>query len=266
MELVQCYCPLDYVGPRCERRREFRCDVDLEQPLPSCEPSQSPRVHGGDPVCFSFRRASDRPSFSYRLRCAFTSDPTPQHQLPPGASLPYPYWVYINSSSSQDDNTTTYTTTDFAVTAVPNVTADWLALLKVFNFNRPSDLGASQQQQLSPDHILGLQPFSFTLPLADYSPQYLLGGRLYFETGVFSSATYVPPGMPSRTVDARFIDFEDYRPTGTPSFTPELPGWAIFLIIAASFFSALALLKLSLFAWKRYKRSQKLKLKKKKHT
>ena len=251
VEFSECLCPLDFIGDRCETHRPFTCKPHLVTPVPDCVSKSRNGVYYGDQICFLFSKLSDTPTFSFTLDCYFENTTDLYTTPPTDTEFPYPYWVYTNTSVDGQANFT------FAITAVPNVTLDWIALLKVFNFNRISDLGASQTEPLTPEQILGIDTISFTLPLASYDAKYLMGGRLYFETGVYSARTYTPAGMISRAVDARFVDFNDYIPRGTPSYTTTLPGWAIFLIIFAVFAALLIILKVSLIAWKRYKKSKK---------
>jgi hypothetical protein len=66
--------------------------------------------------------------------------------------------------------------------------------------------------------------------------------------------------MQPRHVDARFIDFYDYRATGVRSYNPGLPGWAIFLIVVAAVVAALLILKGSLMLRKHLRKLREKKV------
>lgn len=290
VESTRCACPIDWQGETCNVARARSCQPILVSPQPLCSalsPSDSTppsstysesdssssqptrRVVYGDPACFVFKRASDQPVFEYRLDCRFldseedtteaaddegSQDSSSTNQTDLG--FPYPYWF----------KGTTFQNRTFGITASPNVADQWNLLLKVFNFNRLSDLSASQIVQLNPAQILGQQTIPLTLPLASYTHEYLTGGRLYFEVSVATNDGSMPVGMTSTTrlIDARFVDFQDYHGTGTTSYQPSLAAWKIVLIIASVFFGLIIIAQLLSFFYRRYRRQQKDQLKKKK--
>jgi hypothetical protein len=225
----ECVCPLDFVGDACESKRPFLCAYELVSPPPHCKTASGDveasygQLADGDPVCFEYKRSQDAPVFTYRLRCAFaSSDGLPATATNDTHRDDFDYLAHAWDARGKHV---------FAVSNVQNATADWRLLLKVFNFNKLSDLGASQVAELTAEQIVGADTVSFTLPLASYATHYLSGGRLYFECGLYAALGYWPDGLVRRTHDRRFIDFTDYHGKGYPSLDSSLAGWQIALII-----------------------------------
>lgn len=244
VEYHSCVCPIDWMGARCEQRRPFSCKPVLISPAPVCVDQQSANVYYGDPKCLVFSRQHDTPTFEYVLDCYFTNT-TGLNSTELHPAFPYPYWTKFYSSKN----------TTFAITASPDIQAEWQFLVKVFNFFKPSDLSASQLLSLSPNQTAGQESVLFQLPLSQYTSDFLLGGRLYFEASVATNSSGIPPAMDSTTrlVDNRFVDFSDYKGTGRTPYTASLQGWQIVLILICSLAGFGILVKLGLYIHARVK-------------
>eukprot|EP00010_Vexillifera_abyssalis_P005689 CAMPEP_0201561236 /NCGR_PEP_ID=MMETSP0173_2-20130828/78689_1 /ASSEMBLY_ACC=CAM_ASM_000268 /TAXON_ID=218659 /ORGANISM="Vexillifera sp., Strain DIVA3 564/2" /LENGTH=233 /DNA_ID=CAMNT_0047975725 /DNA_START=632 /DNA_END=1333 /DNA_ORIENTATION=+ len=215
-----------------------------------------------DPICHRFKKAKDKPTFVFQPYCMFT-DTTGLPQSPSNVTLfdnKYPQFEYYAHGFATLPNTNE--THLFAVSNYANVTDDFQLLLKVYNFEKLSDLSASQMVNFEPDQMMGRDRVSFTLDLVSIEDEFLAGGRLYFEVGVYSTITKnTPPGLYKRTHQRVFVDFSDYTVPSSRlerSVSTALKGWQILLIVVAS----LAALSALVYGIVRYKRYQE-KLKKK---
>jgi hypothetical protein len=87
--------------------------------------------------------------------------------------------------------------------------------------------------------LAGEEEVVFELDLASIEDNFLVGGRLYYEAGLWSESVVglgdEIAGLVLRTPDRRFVDFVDYTPpvTTTPASSGQA-SWVTLLILLAS--------------------------------
>jgi len=257
-EREQCICPRDRQGKQCEKMTRFRCSYRLLEPVPHCE--SRPVGLGGAPRCLVFRK-SDKVHFRYMVECAFDKEKEDPLSLTDidqddsasmssiGSSMNAE--SQASQSSVRGDNQSPpvfdyfVNTTLFAVSRQEqNI---WTMALRVFDFTSFSDLSASLFQNITASQLSGTEEVVFELDLASVKDNFLIGGRLYYEAGLWSESVIgigeEIPGLVLRTPDRRFVDFVDYIPpvTSTPASSGQA-SWVTLLVILASLSIVLVIL------------------------
>jgi len=182
-----CNCPLDRQGSSCENYRPFVCNITLLSPPPQCK-VVDPNLDQ-DPVCFVYGR-KDAVTFEYTMNCYFTDT----------SNIPAdnPLFNYYVKNGDQ-----------FAISRISGQTDPQNnIILKIFNFNILSDIGASIIVPLLPAQYIGDMNIDFNIQIGNIPDKYFAGGRLYFEVSLYTDKQWVS-GLAKKSYDRRFIDAPD---------------------------------------------------------
>ncbi len=190
--------------PACAARRAVACQFRLRSPgAAGCErvDDSDAGAVDADPGCHR-HASSETVAFAYRVVCAFEGG--------------------FRAATAGDNFSYVATSADgWALSQALYESQNWTAQLKVFNWQRLSDLSAAVvSPPLSPAQLAGQEDVAFALDLSQLAPRHLVGGRVYAEVG-FTEATL--RGMtlsPASVRDRLFVDLTNladlsqYPPAG----------------------------------------------------
>jgi len=206
---VECLCPFDRSGARCEIAKPFSCAFTLLEPQRACVSGES---LSGDAKCLQFSM-KDTINFVYRIECRFEN--TTSASVPNGSRLGYHVLV-------QDDEGTV----TFAVSRKRDASHLWNARLKIWNFNRLSDNSAVLYDAILPEHLANNMNLRFVLSMSNIkADKHIFGGRIYLEVGMDEEFDIIS-GLQDVGLDRQFIDPTDIDLSGSSSsFSNPSPLW-----------------------------------------
>ena len=220
VNISSCICPIDRTNGDCSGSRSLNCTVVLVSPTLNCENNEyvlekqkddtKANLLDGDPPCLLFK-LKETAELQYKLYCKFLN---PNETIDPkvlGANFTY----FIQNENFSVSTETT-----------------WEMKFKIFNFNVLSDNGASFNQELNLNQMVGEESIWFNISIGNVPDRFWAGNRLYGEVSWLKAKR--PLGVIRNILDKKFLDSTEYKGKGTDISTSNTLTLVLAIVIPIS--------------------------------